>query len=67
MGLWTYRLVVLGSLLASGLLGGHLPAIHNIVDHGAPVRWDILAATALLAAMTVGGALVLLLRPKTLL
>jgi hypothetical protein len=66
MGLWVYRVVVLGSLCSSVLLGGHLPAIHNMIDHGAPMRWDVVAATALLTAVSLGGVVVLLRRPEML-
>ena len=52
----TDRLVVLGSLTSSFLLGMHVPAFHDVVHHGAAPRGDVVAATAALAALTLAGA-----------
>lgn len=62
MHTWTYRLLVIGSLLSSFLVGLHMPVVHEIVDHGAAPRWGVLAVTALLVAMAVGGGWALLRR-----
>ena len=56
----TYRLTVIGCVLSSFMLGFHLPAIHNMVEHGRPVRLDVLIVTALFAVGTVGGVWALL-------
>jgi hypothetical protein len=59
----TYRLVVVGSLLSSFLTGTHMPLLHEMIEHGARPRWDVLAATLLLVAMSVAGGWALLRRP----
>ena len=56
----TYRLVVLGSLLSSFLAGFHLPALHDMVEHGATPRWDVLTVTAFFIVCAVAGAWTLL-------
>lgn len=66
MHMRTYRLVVIGSILSSFLVGLHVPALHDIVDHGAAPRWDVLTVTLLLAVSTVAGACVLLRMPGPL-
>ena len=43
--MWTYRLTVIGSLLSSFLVGLHLPALHDMIEHGAAPRWDVLTVT----------------------
>jgi hypothetical protein len=56
----TYRLVVIGSLLSSFMVGLHMPALHEILEHGATARWDVMTATVLLVVLTVAGGVVLL-------
>jgi hypothetical protein len=56
----TYRVVVVGSILSSFMLGFHLPAIHNMVEHGNRVRIDVLLVTVLFAIGTVAGLWALL-------
>jgi hypothetical protein len=56
----TYRLVVIGSLVSSFLVGMHTPMVHEILEHGAAARWDVLTATLLLAVATIAGAWTLL-------
>jgi hypothetical protein len=63
MRLSTYRLTVVGSILSSFLAGFHLPVLHQMIEHGAAPRWDVLTATGLLAAGTVAGAWLLLRAP----
>jgi predicted Kef-type K+ transport protein len=60
MRLRTYRLTVIGTILASFFVGLHMPALHEIIEHGATARWDIVGATALLAVATVAGGWMLL-------
>ena len=50
----TYRLLVVGAILSSFLLGMHMPVIHDIFDHGARLRWDVLLASGFLALITIG-------------
>ena len=47
-----YRPTVLGCVLAWFLVGLHVPALHEIVDHGAAPSPTVLGATSLL---TVAG------------
>ena len=56
----TYRLIVVGTLLSSSLVGLHVPALHEMLEHGSRVRADVIAATLLLAVITVAGAWTLL-------
>jgi hypothetical protein len=60
MGLRTYQLTVIGTIVASFLVGLHMPAMHEIIEHGATARWDIVAVTAVLAVATVAGGWMLL-------
>jgi hypothetical protein len=53
MQLRTYRLTVVGSLLSSFLVGFHLPALHEMIEHGASPRWDVLGVTIALAVLTI--------------
>lgn len=62
MSLATYRFVVLGSLFSSFMVGLHMPALHEIVEHGADAHWDVLAATSALIVLTIAGAWALLRR-----
>ena len=63
MRIATYRVVVVGSLLSSFLFGFHLPALHEIIEHGAAPRWDVLTVTALFVIGTIAGAWTLLRAP----
>jgi hypothetical protein len=49
-----YRMLVIGAILSSFLLGMHMPVIHDIVDHGARPRWDVLIASGLLGLIAIG-------------
>lgn len=62
MRVWTHRLTVIGSMLSSFLVGLHVPALHEMIDHGATPRWEVLAATLLLAVGTIAGTWMLLRR-----
>lgn len=64
MRIRTYRVVVIGSLLSSFLVGFHLPALHEMIDHGAAPRWDVVTVTALFAITTLAGAWTLLRAPS---
>ena len=57
-----YRLTVLGSIFSSFMAGLHVPVLHEILEHGAAPRWDVLAATLLLVAGAVAGTWQLLRR-----
>lgn len=59
----TYRLIVVGSVLSSFLVGLHVPMLHEIIDHGARPRWEVLIATLLLVVSTIAGTWVLLHTP----
>lgn len=63
MRLGTYRLIVVGSMLSSFLAGFHLPALHEIVEHGATPRSDVVAVTLLLVVCAVAGTWTLLRAP----
>lgn len=56
----SYRLTLIGCVLAWFLVGLHLPALHGMTHHGRPPRWDVLAVTALLAAAALAGLWALL-------
>ena len=56
----TYRLVVVGSVLSSFMLGFHLPALHDMIEHGATPRMDVLVVTILFVIGTVTGTWALL-------
>jgi hypothetical protein len=60
MRLRTYQLTVIGTILSSFLAGSHMPALHEIIEHGATARWDVVGATVLLAVGTVAGGWMLL-------
>ena len=60
----TYRFTVIGSILSSFLVGLHVPALHNMIEHGATPRGEVVAATLALAASTVAGAWTLLRTPE---
>ena len=60
MRIGTYRLVVLATILSSFLVGLHLPALHEMIDHGADPRWDVLLLTALFVVGTIAGGWTLL-------
>ena len=59
----TYRLTVLGSLASSLLVGMHLPAVHEMIEHGATPQADVLGATGVLVILTLAGAWKLLRAP----
>ena len=61
----TYRVVVLASIAASFLAGMHVPALHEIIEHGASPRWDVLGATAALFVGALAGTFTLLRKPTT--
>ena len=44
MQMLTYRLVVVGSLLSSFLVGLHMPMLHEVIEYGATPRWDAVTA-----------------------
>ena len=62
MRVGTYRLVVIGSLLSSFLFGFHLPALHDMIEHGATPRADVMIVTVLFAIGTLAGGWTLLRR-----
>jgi hypothetical protein len=66
MRVTTYRMVVIGSMLSSFLVGLHVPMLHAMIDHGAAPRWDVLTVTLLLAIITVACAWRLLRAPRPL-
>ena len=49
----TYRSLVVGAILSSFLVGLHMPVLHDILDHGASPRWDVLVLTALFVLSTL--------------
>jgi hypothetical protein len=57
-----YRLTVLGSIVSSFMAGLHVPVLHEIIEHGAAPRWDVLTATLLLVVGAVAGTWKLLRR-----
>jgi len=59
MRTWTYRLVLVGSLLSAFLAGMHMPIFHEIIEHGAAVRMDIVVVTILLIVFALVGGLAL--------
>ena len=60
MRLGTYRFVVVLSILSSFLAGFHLPALHDMMEHGAAPRIDVLLLTAFFVVCTLAGAWTLL-------
>ena len=46
-------MLILGAIVSSFLLGMHMPIIHDIVDHGASPRWDVLIASGVLALVAI--------------
>ena len=64
VGISTYRLTVVGVIVSSFLLGLHVPALHDMIDHGATPRWEVVTMTLLLAVSTAAGGW-MLLRPST--
>jgi hypothetical protein len=60
MRLSTYRLVVGGSIFSAFMAGFHLPALHNMIEHGAAARIDVLVVTVLFGVGTVAGLWALL-------
>jgi hypothetical protein len=66
MRMWTYRLIVIGSMLSSFLVGLHMPMLHDVIEHGATPRSEVLVATALLTVFTVAGGWTLLRTPRPL-
>ena len=56
MSAFTYRLVVMGSLVASFLVGMHMPLLHEVVEHGAsPFSAAIIFTLVLFVATIAGG------------
>jgi hypothetical protein len=66
MRIRTYRLIVIGSIFSSFLVGLHVPALHEIIEHGATPRWEVVAATLVLAIAALAGAWTLLRTPTSL-
>lgn len=64
MRIGTHRLVVIGTVLSSFLFGLHLPALHDVIEHGATPRWDVLTLTVLFALGTLAGGWGLLREPR---
>jgi hypothetical protein len=60
MKVGTYRLIVIGSILSAFLFGFHLPALHDMIEHGATPRMDVLVVTVLFAICTLVGMVTLL-------
>jgi hypothetical protein len=56
----TYQLIVIGSILSAFLFGFHLPALHDMIEHGATPRTDVLVVTVLFAICTLVGMVTLL-------
>ena len=56
----TYRMVVIGSLFSSFLAGMHVPALHEIIEHGANIHWGVPIATMILFVASVAGGWALL-------
>ena len=52
----TYRMLVLGAIASSFMLGMHVPVLHEILDHGSRPRWDVLIASAVLALIALACA-----------
>jgi hypothetical protein len=50
-----YRALVIGSVASAFLTGMHVPVLHDIVEHGAAPRSDVLLATLVLAVAAVAG------------
>jgi hypothetical protein len=53
MSTGTYRLLVVGAILSSFMLGMLMPVMHDIFDHGARPRWDIVIASGVLALIAI--------------
>jgi hypothetical protein len=66
MRLRTYRLTVVGSMLSSFLVGFHVPALHEMIEHGATPNAGVLGATLVLVVLMVAGAWALLRSPQRL-
>ena len=47
----SYRLTVIGCALAWFLVGLHLPALHELVHHGAPAPWSVVAVVSLMRTL----------------
>jgi hypothetical protein len=60
MQMSAYRLTVVGTLVSSFMVGLHVPALHEMVEHDASPHWGVLAATLVLVVLTVAGAWTLL-------
>jgi hypothetical protein len=58
-----YRLTVVGCALAWFMVGLHVPALHEILDHGARPTAGVLGGTALLAAAGAAALWALLRAP----
>ena len=59
----SYRLTVIGCALAWFLVGLHLPALHEMVHHGAPAPWSVVAVVSLVALGAVAALWALLRAP----
>jgi hypothetical protein len=60
MRMWLHRVVVIGTLLSSMMVGLHLPVLHEILEHGAVPRWPVMIALLVFAVLTVAGGWMLL-------
>lgn len=49
----TYRMLVLGAIVSSFMLGMHVPVLHEILDHGSRPRWDVQIASGILALTAI--------------
>ena len=63
----THRLTVVGTMLCSFLAGLHMPVFHEIIEHGATPRWDVVIVTVLLVLAAIAGGWILLRKsvPRT--
>jgi hypothetical protein len=46
-------MLVIGAILSSFLLGLHMPLLHEVMEHGESLRWDVLTIMPVLTAIAV--------------
>ena len=63
MRTWSYRLTVIGCALAWFMVGLHLPALHEMVHHGAAPHWTVVTVVSLVALAAVAALWALLRAP----